>query len=644
VTTAISAPARQSTNAATASSARVAARRPSNGPRLLVIATLFATSLTFGLPHIAIPILLGPDRPYTPFAVSGVSSVTYDESATYAALLNYTSLRFRVPYDTDVWETQNVPVPVTSAPFFALAVLGEFIGGVQNVFILCDFLLPPLAVLSLYLLLSQITGSRPLALVGSLATIFVAFGPRNFLTVPILLAMQQTNSIVQPMEFSRLLHPELSFTLFAVALLLLWWTLQHGNRRAALLGGVVGGLLCYTYIYYFPVWLGACALLVLARPWLSHRAWIAVCIANASTWLVSIPFWLSIVWSHDTPNFTTRLARHYSDLGHIPPPEKIMFTCAYIAVFAILVATFLRLSRSSGTLGSSTSTSTWASNTVLFHSSIFIAGIVALNGEVILGFNLEAMSHYANRFFQPFLLFAGCALAARPAAGLVWRRLGWSSSAAAILAHGAVAVLFAVALTRQIVVAVNVADAHELRSEYRLLFDWLSNQTRQDDVVLASPREINDLIPVFTHNLVFVPNGERTSAGDAEIERRFLIAMRLLQRPQHDVQELLAQDHAHGDHPLGLTYTYFLFVSGNGSYDLRLPESKLVPTLARYREMNLAHELEQRRLDYVYGHSDERPAAVPGWIFRWVYGNTFGNVWQVERATDNAGNNVSGRL
>jgi hypothetical protein len=165
-------------------------------------------------------------------------------------------------------------------------------------------------------------------------------------------------------------------------------------------------------------------------------------------------------------------------------------------------------------------------------------------------------------------------------------------------------------------------------------------QTRLDDVVLASSREINDLIPVFTHNLVFVPNGERTSATDAEIERRFLIAMRLLQRPEREVHDLLAQDYFHGDPPLGLTYTYFLFVSGHGSYNLGLPEAQLERIMADYRRLDLTRELGQWRVDYVYGRDSETPAVVPGWSFRRAYGNAFGNVWGVTRDTAETGGKV----
>ncbi len=189
--------------------------------------------------------------------------------------------------------------------------------------------------------------------------------------------------------------------------------------------------------------------------------------------------------------------------------------------------------------------------------------------------------------------------------------------------------------------SITFADKHELQAEHKLLFDWLNSQTNLDDVVLASERDINDLIPVFTHNLVFVPNGERTSASDTEIERRFLTAMRLLQRPEADVHALLAQDYSQGDQPLGLTYTYFLFVSGNGSYNLRLPEMTLKPMLAYYRQLDLAHELERSRLDYIYARGPESPAPVRGWGFERVYANAYGTVWQVTRAGTEARDGVA---
>ena len=93
------------------------------------------------------------------------------------------------------------------------------------------------------------------------------------------------------------------------------------------------------------------------------------------------------------------------------------------------------------------------------------------------------------------------------------------------------------------------------------------------------------LLPVFTQNRVFVPNGERTSAPNQEIGDRFLIAMKLLNHSESDVRRLLAQDVDHGEPPLGLTYTYFLFL---GTERWRLPDSQIDSMLAEYRGAGLA--------------------------------------------------------
>jgi len=234
------------------------------------VVTLLLTSVIFGWPHLMIPQLLGPGRAYTPLAVSGVSALTYDETSSYAAYINYTALRNAPPYDTDIFENQGIPMPTFSLPYFVLARLESLLGGVDRVFVVCDFVLPPLALLLLYLLIRDVTGNHRIALVGSLMTLLVSFGPRNFLSVPMLLLSGQGSSIVQPLEYSRLVHPQLSFTLFVGALLPLWRTLRAGGHADAVVAGVLGGLLFYTYFYYFPVWLAACTLLLFARRWLSQ--------------------------------------------------------------------------------------------------------------------------------------------------------------------------------------------------------------------------------------------------------------------------------------------------------------------------------------------------------------------------------------
>ncbi|MBV9597054.1 MAG: hypothetical protein JOZ87_09320 [Chloroflexi bacterium] len=571
---------------------------------VLVVLTTCVVSLLFGLPHLLTPALLGPERVYTPFAVSGVSALTYDETSSYAAYVNYTLRHLAPPYDTDVYEDEHVPVPTTMAPYVILAGAAAALGGVDRAFILADFVLPPVALLIVYALLFDITRRRALALVGSLTVLLVSFGPRNLFSPILQPTGYDPGGIIQPLEFSRDVHPEVSFTLLVASLWLLWRTLRTNRPLLAVVAGALGALLFYTYLYYWPVWLGACLALLLFDRDRRRVLWLT----NVVTWLCTIPFWWSLLEDTRYPGLANVLARHTSELGHVPPPAKIAYTIVATLVFAVCAAVYIRF----GPPHSMT-----RRRVLLYFSAVFAAALAALNMEVLVGFNVESMLHFPNRLFQPFLTIAVFALASRP---LVTRRFG----VAALLVGGGI--LLGLGGFRQVTVTNAVAAAHEYTPQHRLLFDWLNANTHLDDVVLATARDVNDLIPVYTQDRVFVPNGERTSASSQEIGERFLIAMKLLGHSEDDVRALMAQDVQHGDPPLGLTYTYFLFL---GTDNWRLPESQIDSMLEEFRKLDLNQELGQRRVNYVYGRGDEQPRAVSGYTFREAYSDTYGKLWQV---------------
>jgi hypothetical protein len=575
--------------------------------RALVLVTTLVVSVLFGLPHLVIPALLGDNRVYTPFAVSGVSALTYDETSSYAAYVNYTLRHAAPPYDTDVFEDENVPVPTTLAPYVMLAGAAAVLGGVDRAFIYADFILPPLALLIVFALLYDITRRHLLALVGALTVLLVSFGPRNLFS-PLLQAFNyDTSGLIQPLEFSRSIHPEVSFTLLIASIWLLWLTLKRGKPLFAIAAGALGSLLFYTYVYYWPVWIAACLVLLLVVP--SRRR--ALLLTNLVTWICSIPFWWTLLEASHYPGFQNVLARHTSEVGHVPPPAKVVYTFGATLLFLLCVAVYLR---------SGPAFTGPRRRVVVFFSAIFLAAVAALNMEILVGFNVESMLHFPNRLFQPFLTLAAFALAIPP---LV--RLKHSQAALLVAGIG----LLALGTARQLTMSASVADAHEYAPQHRLLFDWLNTHTSLDDVVLATAKDVNDLIPVFTQDRVFVPNGERTSASNQEIGDRFLIAMKLLDHSEGDVRAWLAQDVNHGEPPVGLTYTYYLFL-GTGTW--RLPDSQIDSMLAEYRSLDLSTELGRRRIDYVYGRTGEQPIVVPGWTFREAYSDPYGEVWQVAPA------------
>lgn len=575
--------------------------------RWLLVGLCLAVALLHGLPHILIPLHLSSGERYTPFAVNGVSGVTFDESYIYAAQTNYTATRGKPAYDTDVYEYRDVPAVFPYVPFYALAALARLTGGTANAFIVCDFLLPPLAFLLVWRLIAGCVHSEALGALGALATILISFGPRNFLVLG--------KDAIQPLEYSRLLHPELSFTLFLLAL----WLLRLAVSQPSLLAvnrpstqllvanGVAGGLLFYVYAYYWPAWFGACALLCILAV---RRLWISL-LTGA---LVGSFFWLNVLEAQRFPNYVWRIARFEIEHGHIPYTPKLVYTAAVIAVFAVLLAVRKYFGEPAD----------WRT-VALFWSSIFVAACCGLNEEIVTGVNVESMAHYPNRVFQPLLFMAFFALA-----GPALRRLlpgkWWHP---AVLAG--IVFLVGIAAVRQVSVAANTAPKHVYTAEEQSLFGWLNSHTPVDSVVLLSVNELAQLLPAFTHNFQFIPNGTRTTASNEEILERFLAGEKLLGHSEEWVRAALAQDYDAGDQPLGITYVYYLFQGHYDSADRRLGDPAIDAALGKLRAMDLKDELSRFRLDYIYARGSEQPVVVSGYAFREAFHNPYGTVYRITR-------------
>jgi hypothetical protein len=150
-------------------------------------------------------------------------------------------------------------------------------------------------------------------------------------------------------------------------------------------------------------------------------------------------------------------------------------------------------------------------------------------------------------------------------------------------------------------------------------------------VVLLSVNELAQLLPTFTHNFQFIPNGTRTTASNEEILERFLAGEKLLGHSGEWVRDALAQNTAAGDQPLGITYVYYLFQANYDSPDRRLRDSAVAAALEKFRAMDLKDELSRFRLDYIYARGSEQPVTVPGYAFRETFHSPYGTVWQITR-------------
>ena len=584
-------------------------------------------SLIYGLPHIIIPLTLSSEQQYTPFAINGVSALTYDESYIYAAQANYTSIRWKPAYDTDIYEYRDVPAVFPSVPYFLLAAMTHLTGGIDKTFIVSDFVFPPLAFFLVYALVSSCTLNPGVGLLAGLCTVVVSFGPRNFLEVLPDILRTGWSSANQPLEYSRMLHPQLSFTVFALAIYLLWWAMNRSSVILQVASGLAGGLLFYVYAYYWPVWLGACFLLCLSRS-LRHsnghrRLWLSFAVAVCT----SVFFWRNYLEARRFPNYAWRSARFGMEFGHTPSLPKLTFTAVYIGIFL----SFLAIGHLLSGARPSPVDLTHRSRVRLFFGALFIAACIALNIEVITGVNVESLEHYPNRFFQPFLVMACFVFLGPPTLAVMSSiRLRYPRLPRLAIVAGLV-LLTGLATLRQTVVAINTAPRHVYDEEKKSLYAWLNRNTSVDSVVLLPVSDLSYLLPVYTHNCQWIPNGTRTTASNAEILDRFLIGAKLTGENDQWVRTALAQSTREGNQPLGHTYIYYLFQGNYNSPDRRLGDDAIQIAIEKYRKMDLSLELPRFRLDYVYARGSAWPRVVPGYKFSELYRNPYGGIFGVER-------------
>ncbi len=83
-------------------------------------------------------------------------------------------------------------------------------------------------------------------------------------------------------------------------------------------------------------------------------------------------------------------------------------------------------------------------------------------------------------------------------------------------------------------------SAYTLTDEKIRAFNWLNENTPKDSVVGALGLETNTLIPVYTHNNVFLPNGGVTLAPTKEITKRIYIIYKLFGITPEYLDEVLA--------------------------------------------------------------------------------------------------------
>lgn len=323
-----------------------AARRSRLASIWQILILSVTVGLLFGWPHLLIPTLQrvhGLEGQYTPLYFDGANAVVIDELTRYAA-------KTRDVYDGHLWvdeafahEHRGAPSPYETLPHVLLGLATHLTGSVALTYALAGFLFPPVIFVLIVVFVRRLTGSKA---IGIMAGSGVLFGYQVLDYMPptsrsdlvgIVYTLFYYRNGTRQLEFSRLIHPEMTFIFMLGAIIALYVAVETEQRAKFVLAGVLGASLFYSfphYAIYFGIVLG---LLVLRYLWRGERlkaTWLLL--AGGLTVLLALPYLVGLIRFLGLPNSEAILER--AMIKSVPGVPLIQAKClALIAIGFVLV-------------------------------------------------------------------------------------------------------------------------------------------------------------------------------------------------------------------------------------------------------------------------------------------------------------------
>ena len=197
----------------------------------------------------ALPVLSGVSRlgaDYELFPTYPISSISFDETTTYAPPLSFLKENNKYPFETEIYELKDAPATRYLLPTFIQRLfLVVFGGNIQSVWIFSKIFFPALCFAAAYFLCKSTGAGQFPSLISSFLYSLIGFGPR------VLFDINGVNAF-QPIFISRINAPAAitPFLLFALAGLVKIHTSQKPKAKAIVATGILGGALFFTYYYY----------------------------------------------------------------------------------------------------------------------------------------------------------------------------------------------------------------------------------------------------------------------------------------------------------------------------------------------------------------------------------------------------------
>lgn len=495
-----------------------------------VIVAAVLVGLICGLPHVLMARQArAQGMVYAPLVAEDVTAVTYDETTYYAPRVREVIDGRPLSADPAGFEHKH------RTPFLGQAWLDALLAGamglllnrsVPNVFIVCDFLLPPLSFLLLWALCRQLGAPQWVSIAGGLMVVFA----HDQVTLPVAFAVRPSLGVLadrlhllssaRPLEITRLTVPQLSFIFCAAAILGLVTVYYRPRPRRAVLTGLLIAAVFYSYVYYWTFVLAG-GLLLLAGAALDRqgrRALTMLALALAVGVLVGAPVLFQTLAPEGfagREEIVTRLDWGGAQINWWNSKHDLAVLLALLLLYPRRRREFVPL------------------------CAFMLAPFACIFAARLVGMNTQEW-HWLGRCWQPW--------SALTAALLIWALLTWwrerraaraadaeaaplrapGLSAAAtdrIIFGGLCVLLLLYAANRHVRFSEQMAPAYTMPPDLHRALTELDLRADADSVVVALNTNVLALIRVYTHCSVFLPYCQLTPASAEELVDRAAVTL-----------------------------------------------------------------------------------------------------------------------
>ncbi|MFC1504040.1 hypothetical protein ACFL6D_01345 [Spirochaetota bacterium] len=572
---------------------------------ILIISII--VGIIFGLPHILIPLLQDGSTSYTPLVVKNVSGHTWDETYLYAAKIRKVYDGDLMVGDIDVYEYLDKPTPFPVFPSFILGLLSHLSGNVVRTFIIGDFLFPALLFIVLYLLIFQFTFNR---LTSAACSIVVIFGYHLWLYFPFfsnnnfrkfIVSVLSADGVNRQLEFSRLDTPQFVFILLIIAIYLIIKSINENKKIFSILSGLFFGLLFYSYLYYWTFFFAGTIILLIFYLLLRNKTiFIHIAISLIIGLLISIPYWISYFVFKSAPSALDIVTRSGIEPGKLP-------YVPWVHIIGLTVFIFLYKKHD---------------HCFCFCVAYFIGGLLCLNIQKIIGYSIQK-THWLYRTSLPWLSLTHIIF--------LHNLLHVPSNNKTRFYHNiyilldkfytlffySIIILFMLfGIYTHVRFSLENYQYFYIPDERIEIFNWLNKNTQKNSVVASCSLETDCLLPVYTHNKIFLPCGIRTISSDKEIIERLYATYRLYNVKPSYLSSILDGDSENSytklaqfidNEAAGLVYL-FHFTFFNKKYNrYEMPieiQNKIIENYKSFK--NIKPIFEKYKLDYIIDSKYER--------------------------------------